>query len=369
MVFAPLFGYLGDRFNRNYVMIVGITVWAVATLAGSFMEDYYSFMTMRAIVGIGEASYTTIAPTIISDLFVKDMRSKALAIFYFAIPVGSGLGYVIGQALSNAFGSWHWALRGTPVLGAVAVILLLFFLEEPKRGESEGHGELEATSYFEDLKSLATNPSFVLLTIGFTCVTFCAGALSWWGPKFLKEAIEAGNYSNEETPMDAHNIPFVFGIVAMLSGILGVPLGSLLSTKWRPQNQRADPLICGIGLAISTVFICISLFLCKNYFVVAFILIFIGEIALNLNWSIVADILLYVVVPNRRGTAEALQILFSHLFGDAGSPYLIGIISDSLRQNSLTEEKVCLDVYQNDFKILNGRNTTELCSDLRNFYR
>jgi hypothetical protein len=43
---------------------------------------------MRAIVGIGEASYSTIAPTIISDLFVKEVRSKMLAIFYFAIPVG-----------------------------------------------------------------------------------------------------------------------------------------------------------------------------------------------------------------------------------------------------------------------------------------
>ena len=43
---------------------------------------------MRAMVGIGEASYSTIAPTIIADLFVKDKRSKALSVFYFAIPVG-----------------------------------------------------------------------------------------------------------------------------------------------------------------------------------------------------------------------------------------------------------------------------------------
>ena len=40
------------------------------------------------MVGIGEASYSTIAPTIISDMFVKDVRSKMLAFFYFAIPVG-----------------------------------------------------------------------------------------------------------------------------------------------------------------------------------------------------------------------------------------------------------------------------------------
>lgn len=46
------------------------------------------FLLFRALVGIGEASYSTIAPTIISDLFVKDVRSKMLALFYFAIPVG-----------------------------------------------------------------------------------------------------------------------------------------------------------------------------------------------------------------------------------------------------------------------------------------
>jgi hypothetical protein len=50
--------------------------------------DFWAFMACRAMVGIGEASYSTIAPTIISDMFVKDMRSKMLALFYFAIPVG-----------------------------------------------------------------------------------------------------------------------------------------------------------------------------------------------------------------------------------------------------------------------------------------
>lgn len=40
------------------------------------------------LVGIGEASYSTVAPTIISDLFAKNLRSRMLAAFYFAIPVG-----------------------------------------------------------------------------------------------------------------------------------------------------------------------------------------------------------------------------------------------------------------------------------------
>lgn len=55
------------------------------------LQSYGWFLTFRAFVGIGEASYSTIAPTIISDLFVSDMRSKMLAVFYFAIPVGRWL--------------------------------------------------------------------------------------------------------------------------------------------------------------------------------------------------------------------------------------------------------------------------------------
>ena len=43
MVFAPLFGYLGDRCNRKWVMVVGITIWSVATLLGSFMEEFYRY--------------------------------------------------------------------------------------------------------------------------------------------------------------------------------------------------------------------------------------------------------------------------------------------------------------------------------------
>ena len=43
---------------------------------------------MRGMVGVGEASYSTIAPTIIADLFSKELRTRMLMIFYFAIPVG-----------------------------------------------------------------------------------------------------------------------------------------------------------------------------------------------------------------------------------------------------------------------------------------
>ena len=45
-------------------------------------------LIIRGCVGIGEASYSTIAPTIIADMFADEQRTRMLAFFYFAIPVG-----------------------------------------------------------------------------------------------------------------------------------------------------------------------------------------------------------------------------------------------------------------------------------------
>jgi MFS family permease len=383
MLFAPLFGYLGDRYSRKAIMAGGVFLWSIFTLIGSFMSgaeehrgkgwgnpDFLAFLGCRAMVGIGEASYSTIAPTIISDMFVKDTRSKMLALFYFAIPVGSGLGYIVGSETAAFFGHWQWGLRATPVLGIVAVVLIILLLTDPPRGESEGHEDLQAGSYREDLAYLATNTSFILSTLGFTCVTFCTGALSWWGPIFIQRGLET--QPEEERAMNPSSVPFVFGVVTMMSGVVGVPLGMVLSTKLKAKYPRADPIICGVGILISAVFLTLGMLLCESNIVATFAFIFIGEVSLNLNWSIVADILLYVVTPTCRSTAEAVQILLSHTFGDAGSPYLIGVISDGLFTTMVSGAATCRTIMQdmavassteaaiiNSMKMMEEENATE----------
>ena len=78
----------------------------------------------------------------------------------------------------------------------------------------------------------------------------------------------------------------------MVSGMIGVPLGALLSTRLREKYPRSDPLICGLGLILSSVFIFMAFFMARNDVLMGFALVFVGEVALNLNWSIVADIVL-----------------------------------------------------------------------------
>lgn len=56
--------------------------------------------------------------------------------------------------MAQSFGNWQWGLRVTPLLGMLAVLMILFVMEEPVRGQSEGHSHLATTSWCEDLQLL-----------------------------------------------------------------------------------------------------------------------------------------------------------------------------------------------------------------------
>ncbi|CAH2096254.1 unnamed protein product [Euphydryas editha] len=329
MIFAPIFGYLGDRYSRRSIMAFGVALWCITTFVGSFITNFYMFAFFRGLVGIGEASYSTIAPTIISDLFVGNVRSKMLAFFYFAIPVGSGFGYIVGSVAGEAAGNWRWGLRVTPFLGVVAVALIVWAMENPERGQAE-ESRMKPTSYTDDLKSLVKNPSFMLSTLAFTCVAFVTGALAWWGPQFIYLGLTVQSGATDVT---IESVSYKFGLVGMAAGALGVPLGSALAQRLRPRAPDVDPLICGFALLVSAPLVYFALVAVSHVAALSYLLVFLGMLTLNLTWSIVADVVLYVVIPPRRSTAEAFQILISHMFGDAGSPYLVGVISENLKRS------------------------------------
>lgn len=84
----------------------------------------------------------------------------------------------------------------------------------------------------------------------------------------------------------------VFGVVMMFSGLIGVPAGMFLSTSFKRRNPRADPLICAFGLLTSTPLMFLAAVVAGYNEVGCYVLIFFASLCLNLNWSIVADMLL-----------------------------------------------------------------------------
>ncbi|XP_033954130.1 protein spinster homolog 3 [Pseudochaenichthys georgianus] len=338
LLLAPLFGYLGDRYNRKYIMIGGLIVWLVTAAGSSLVTEshFWLLMLLRGMVGIGEASYSTIAPTIIADLFVGTKRSMIICIFYIFIPVGSGLGYITGAGVASLTGDWRWALRITPILGVVGLFLLVFLCPNPPRGaaETQGEGVSGQSSYLEDVKYLLKNKTYLWSTLGVTATAFLSGALAFWMPTFLSRAqVSQGlRPACVEEPCDSTD-SYIFGAVTVLTGILGGILGSGLSRWLREKFPKSDPLICASGLLGAAPCLFITIFVASRSIPATYVFIFFGEILISLNWAVMADILLYVVIPTRRSTAEALQISVGHLLGDAGSPFLVGAISDALSKS------------------------------------
>ncbi|XP_041626648.1 protein spinster homolog 3 isoform X6 [Vulpes lagopus] len=301
---APVFGYLGDRHSRKATLSFGILLWSGAGLSGSFISPQHSwlFFLSRGVVGMGSASYSTIAPTVLGDLFVRDQRTRVLAIFYIFIPVGSGLGYVLGSAVLQLTGDWRWTFRVMPCLEVTGLILLLTLVPDPPRGAADKQEEAAMgagrSSWCEDVRYLGTN--------------------------------------------------LIFGILTVVTGIIGVVLGAEASRRFKRVNPRAEPLVCACSLLAAAPCLYLALLLARTTFTVSYVFLALGELLLSCNWAVVAEILLgggmkghpralcscvlqSVVLPRCRGTAEALQITAGHILGDAGSPYLTGLVSSALR--------------------------------------
>src|SRR6185369_12712198 len=104
MIAAPVMGPLANRYSRKLIIVVGALIWSGATLLTAFTHSFQTLLIRHTIVGIGEASFVTIGPVVVSDLFSEEKRGRVLGVFYLAIPVGTALGYIIGGYLGPRYG-------------------------------------------------------------------------------------------------------------------------------------------------------------------------------------------------------------------------------------------------------------------------
>lgn len=335
MLAAPIFGYLGDRYSRKIIMALGIIVWGALSLAASFMPSYWTFLIFRALIAVGESAFTTIAPTVLGDLFTDETRSIVYGVFYIAIPLGSGLGFVVGGAPSE----WRYGLRITPGFTFLSAVLVFFLLYDPPRGESEGKKQeaVQPSSYKEDLKYIGGVKSFVLNAAGFTCVTFTTGALAWFAPVYFIHGINSHNATrgcgtdfSYVSPVKEDDVAFYVGLITCAGGLLGVVAGMLLSKYLRPRFEWIDPFICGVSLLTSIPLLVAGVLLARDNLVLTYGIVFLGMFFLNFNWSVAVDMTIYVITPSRRATAEAIHLMFTHALGEAGAPYLVGLLADGL---------------------------------------
>ena len=150
MLVSPLVGYFGGKYNRKHIITFGVSIWCLALFMGAQVKvldgdsketissKYFLFLSSRSLFGIGEACYICLATAIIHDMYTTDKeRMNMLIIFSMAIPVGSGLGYILGAQVADWLGNWQYAtIFNLPVTIAV-LAFWVFYVPDVPHGYSD----------------------------------------------------------------------------------------------------------------------------------------------------------------------------------------------------------------------------------------
>jgi len=310
MVAAPFVGPLADRYSRKLIIVIGAVFWSGLTLLTAVTHTYTELLVRHTLVGVGEATFVTIAPTFVADLFAESKRGRILGIFYLAIPVGSAAGYLLGGHLAPQYG-WRFPFYIAAAPGFL-VALLVLFLKEPKRGQFDS---LEETPERGTILGLARNPAFLTAALGMAAMTFSLGGIQVWMPQFL--------YSERHYSLERANL--IFGIIVVVDGVLSSLAGGWLGDYLLPRMKSSYYFVSAIGMALGVPFMIVALFVQGP---LMFPAIGIAAFFLLLNTSPLNAAIMNSVGAHIRATAIAVGIFIYHLLGDVPSPTMMGWVAD-----------------------------------------
>ncbi len=307
---APIMGPLADRYSRRLIIALGAFAWSGVTLLTAFVHSYDALLIRHTLVGVGEASFVTISPTFIADLFPESKRGRVLGVFYLAIPVGFALGYLIGGHFGTHYG-WRAPFYVAGIPGFVLAATMLF-MPEPERGQFDS---LQETRERGTVLGLARNPAFLTATLGMAMMTFAQGGLLVWMPTFLSRM---RGYSLLQAN-------YLFGVIIAIDGMIAALLGGWLGDRLLRRTTGAYYLVSAASMAVGIPIMMVALFhhgraMVPGIAVAAFLLL--------LNTAPLNAAILNSVGAHIRATAIAVNLFVIHFLGDALSPWLIGKVSD-----------------------------------------
>jgi MFS transporter, Spinster family, sphingosine-1-phosphate transporter len=313
---SPVAGWLGDRWPRLRLASAGVLVWSAATVASGLAPTYATLLLARAIIGVGEASYAVVTPSVLSDLYPPERRARVFAVFYAAIPVGTALGYALGGTVGSTFG-WRAAFFVAGIPGA-ALALTLFWLAEPKRGAAD-EGETPPPTPLApgaSLRAICARSSYLFNTAAQTLYTFAMGGLATWMP----------TYYVRERGLTLGTASTTFGAVLLAAGFAGTVLGGQLTDRLGARLRSVQFTVSGWGLVLSLIFAAGAVLAPAPavFWPCTFVTLFL----LFLNTGPLNAAMANVLPPDLRARGFALTTMAIHLLGDAASPWLIGVVSD-----------------------------------------
>ena len=311
---APLFGSLGDRGSRPRLIAVGVGLWSIATALAGFARSYGALFIARASVGVGEAAYGTVAPSLLADYFPRSRRGRVFSIFFVAIPVGSALGYVIGGLVDTHWG-WRRAFFAAGLPGLVLALVALRLWDPPRGLNDEGTSKAIGNTR-ETYAALFRNLPYVLTVAGYAAYTFALGGLATVMPSFLQRV----------RGLPEAKATVVFGLIAVTTGLAGTFLGGWLGDWLLARTRQAYLWLSGIATLAAAPLVLLAL--TASHPVLYWTAVVVAEFLMFASTSPVNSAIVNEVPPEMRATAVAVSIFAIHTFGDVPAPMLMGVISD-----------------------------------------
>jgi MFS family permease len=315
VIISPVAGMLADRRPRFRLAALGVLIWSAATFGSGLAATFLMLVTARALTGVGEASYTVVTPSLVSDFYPPARRGRALAIFYAAIPIGSAVGYVLGGEINHRFG-WRWAffVAGAPGL---LLALALLFLRDPPRGALDAKTARPPVRV-GSLSALAQRRSFVYNTVTQIIYTFSIGGLAFWMPTYFQRVRH----------LELVEADFKFGVALAAAGLVGTLIGGLLGDRMAQRRPDGHFTLSGWAMVASLPFTLLAILspspaIFWPAMFVTLTLLFLGTGPLNAAMA-------NVLPAELRGWGFAVNTFSIHALGDAISPTLIGLASDRI---------------------------------------
>ena len=320
-------GWLADRKRRTWIVAAGVGLWSLATALTGAAKNFVHIALARTGVGIGEATLSPCAMSMISDSFPAAKRGRPIAFYTAALSLGAGAASLLASKVldwadRNAglvlpfFGEVNaWQLVFITVgLPGLVVALLFLFLREPKRQERKA--DAGDARFIDMLRYVGRHwPVYVGIAMLVSVMTITAYSQGWYAPVFERTwGWEGKTYA------------FWNGIVLLAVGPLTVNIAGYLSDKLYGLGRRDGPLLIvmmGVLILVPTA-VLIPLMPSPE---LAMILIGVNTVGIAMASATGATALLNVTPGQIRGQTVALYYMTISFAGMLG-PLTVGFLSD-----------------------------------------
>ena len=328
-------GWAADRFPRRLVVWAGTTVWSLATVACGLVSAFLSLFLLRATVGIGEASLSPAAYSLIADRFPRRMLTRALSVFTMGPKAGSTVAYSVGGAavaLGASLGAMHlpgvgelkpwqfvFMLVGGP--GLILALLAFSFREPPRRRavtETDASARAEFTAYV-----LRHRTMLILLIVGFSLLAMTSNAMMAWAPAYLTRRF------GWAAPQYAPYLAVASALAALTLPIKGALVDWLYGRGMSDAHLRFYTWTLGLAIPFAVVAVRAS------DPVVALICFGVVDVV-ALTYVLYFSALIQLLVPNQmRGRMTGLFLFVITMAGQGLGPPVVAMITDYVFRDPL----------------------------------